>query len=403
MGGAAGHISSLHENRALTFGELKEVLTKAAEGNLEQCTEKFDGINLVFTWSEFSRDIKVARSGSDIKNGGMNAEALSALFAGRENIQTAFDQAFQVLRQAINSLSTKELTIFSAGRGMNYWYSIEIIYPSGANVINYDSNCIVFHRQPVFESGLVTRQVSDLGAVDFLSSRIESMQKAISLRDWKIMGPSFVELKNLRDGLALQRSIVQINKAMTMAGVDDSSTLGDYLMSMAIDRSKSLGVGDFIASALARRLMNEPGAPNVTRLVKMSPRHATKIIEIVKRDKELIAEFMRPIELAISDLACAVLSGMNSVLIKDRNKELHRLKSLVSDAIQAVRASGDVSIIDKLEKHVNKLHTFKNISSTMEGIVFVFKGQAWKMTGAWAPAHQILSLYKKTAGTKDEK
>lgn len=397
MSGAAGHLPHLHENRKLTFGELKEVLTKATQGSLEQVTEKFDGMNLVFTWDANARDVFVARSGSDIFSGGMTPEELAERFKGRGAISLAFNQAFQVLRQAVNSLSIHELhNIFGLGEGCDVWYSIEVVYPSGANTLNYDSSCIVFHRSPVFMSFGGVHPVKATAGVDLLASKIEQMQKAVNLRGWRLMGPNVVRLNDISSGQTLQRAINRINEAMAEAACSDADTIGTYLMSMSIDRCKAMGINAFVASAMARRLTNERGAPNVTKLVSMSPGHAKKIQDLVARDKELMAEFMRPIELAISDLACEVLRGMNSVLINDSDRELQRLQSLVGAAIDAVRESGDVSIIDRLETQVNKLRSLQNISSTMEGIVFVFKGQAYKMTGAWAPAHQILSLYRRT-------
>ena len=54
MGGAAGHLQHLYENRELTFKELKQILTHAATGRLEETTEKFDGMNLMFSWDWLS-------------------------------------------------------------------------------------------------------------------------------------------------------------------------------------------------------------------------------------------------------------------------------------------------------------------------------------------------------------
>ena len=42
MGGLAGHMYHLYENPELTFGEIKDIFTKAANGKLVG-TEKTDG------------------------------------------------------------------------------------------------------------------------------------------------------------------------------------------------------------------------------------------------------------------------------------------------------------------------------------------------------------------------
>src|SRR5271170_310946 len=107
MGGAAGHVQHLWENLGLTFGEIKEVLSLAAEGKLEKTSEKMDGANLVFTMA--NDQLKVARSGGDIKGGGMDAAGLAKKFFGRGNVEEAFSNAFMVLQQALGSLGERDL------------------------------------------------------------------------------------------------------------------------------------------------------------------------------------------------------------------------------------------------------------------------------------------------------
>ena len=48
-GGAVGHLMHLYDNRELTFGEIKGILTAASSGELEEVSEKLDGLNIVFT------------------------------------------------------------------------------------------------------------------------------------------------------------------------------------------------------------------------------------------------------------------------------------------------------------------------------------------------------------------
>ena len=50
MGGLAGHMSHLYGNPNLTFSQIKDVLQKASEGEL-QGTEKTDGQNLYISYS----------------------------------------------------------------------------------------------------------------------------------------------------------------------------------------------------------------------------------------------------------------------------------------------------------------------------------------------------------------
>ena len=50
MGGVAGHMDHLYENRDLTFAKMKEILKAAANAELE-FEEKVDGQNLFLSYS----------------------------------------------------------------------------------------------------------------------------------------------------------------------------------------------------------------------------------------------------------------------------------------------------------------------------------------------------------------
>ena len=80
MGGVAGHMSHLYDNRDLTFQKMKEILEAASAGNLE-AEEKVDGQNLFLSYSVEDGEAKAARNKGNLKDGGMNKTELSQKFA----------------------------------------------------------------------------------------------------------------------------------------------------------------------------------------------------------------------------------------------------------------------------------------------------------------------------------
>jgi hypothetical protein len=77
MGGVAGHMDHLYENRELTFGEMKEILEAAANGELT-AEEKVDGQNLFLSYSIPEGKAKGARNKGNLKAGGLDAVGLSS-------------------------------------------------------------------------------------------------------------------------------------------------------------------------------------------------------------------------------------------------------------------------------------------------------------------------------------
>lgn len=400
-GGASGHLMHLYDNRGLSFAELKEVLASAAEGRLEKVTEKLDGMNLVFTWDGA---LKVARSGGDLKAGGMDAAALAKKFYGRDNVEEAFNGAFKVLNDAMSSLPDKVLQLIF--RGGRVWYSIEVLYAKNPNVINYDSNYIVFHQSPVFRvgsDGSVEKQ-DDSPGVDLLEKHIDRMQQAVTQRSWQVRGPAVLRLKKFSDGSILQRAVSAIESAQNSAGVNDGDTIGDYLNNVISEEVANLDLHPTVAQAVRDRIVGNPGAPGLPQIKKMvTPDVYPKIKAFVDTDKAMMKTAIAPLEHAIHNFAIEVLRGLHSVLISNSDEEVARLRQQVATAVKAVQSSGDVKAMDVLATQMKKLGNVENIGAAMEGVVFIYKGNAYKFTGAFAPANQILGLFKYgRGGTKVE-
>lgn len=396
-GGAVGHLQHLYDNRDLTFDEIVNILTSAASGKLEKASEKLDGLNLVFSWDVSNNILKVARSGGDISRGGMDSESLAAKFAGRGNLTEAFSSAFKVLNGALGSLAQKtKLKVF--GPRANRWYSVEVIYTKNPNVINYDSNNVVFHGWPVFnvsKEGNVEMSDDDSGGVDILTSNVEKMQSAVEVRGWKVRGPALARMKKLSDDSILNSTISKITGEIAQTGLDSSATMREYIQAKTEFDVGALDLPENVADMLVQRCMGEPGAPTLIDIRKIADKsnHGT-ITSFVKNCPEMMKRYVRPIELAINDFAVELLKGLESTLINDTDEEIMRLKGEVSNAISAIEASGDENAMAILKTQMAKLKSVSNITSPVEGVVFIYKGNAYKFTGSFASANQILGLFK---------
>lgn len=395
-GGAAGHLQHLVENLGLTFGEIKDVIQNAAEGKLEKVSEKLDGLNLVFTWNVEQGRLNVARNGSDIKGGGMDAAGLAKKFFGRGNVEVAFSSAFKVLNEALGSLPDGVKTKVFGPRG-NRWYSMEVIYAADPNTINYDSNNIVFHGWPIFvvkKDGSIEQSDDDSG-VNVLTSKIDQMQKAVSMKDWRVRGPSLLSMKKITDGSIVRTAISSIDKAMSEAGVTDDNTVYDYLTNLMSEEVADLGLPREIARMVVARAVEAPGAPGIPEIKKATPKELqSTVVDFIKASELLKKRMMQPIESTIQAFVVEVMRGLSSTLISRSDEEVTRLKSQLTKAIKAIEASGNQAAMDVLQKEMQRLGSVENVTAAMEGIVFFYKGQAYKFTASFAPLHQILSLFK---------
>lgn len=404
MGGAVGHLQHLYDNRDLTFNEIAGILTSAASGRLEKVSEKLDGLNLVFSWDVSEGSLKVARAAGDIKRGGMDAASLAEKFAGRGNLSDAFNSAFKVLDGALGALPDREkVKVF--GRSANRWYSMEVIYTKNPNVINYDRDTIVFHGWPVFEvddEGNYEMSTNDAG-VDILTRYIERMQRAVQVRGWKVMGPALVRMKKLSDDTILDSTISKIFDELNETGLDGSSTLRDYIEVKTRADAETLGLPPKAMKMIVQRCMGEPGSATLVDIKKnVDKSDYDAINDFVKSCPQRMKAYIRPIELAINDFAVELLKGLESTLVDDTAEEIARLKVEVANAIAAIESSGDDVAMATLAMQMKKLKSLENITSPVEGVVFIYKGNAYKFTGSFASVGQILGLFRYRRGSVEK-
>lgn len=393
--GLNGHLMHLYDNRDLTFGEIKSILIDASKASLEQVTEKMDGMNLVFTYDLSEDAVKVSR-GSEIKFGGMTAEDLAEKFKGRGQIEAAFKTAYRVVAGALTTVPDKvKAAVF--GPAGNRWYSMEIIYAENPNVIQYDSNNVVFHGWPVFDRSPtgVVKFVSNDSGIETLAKYISKMQKAVEDTGWHVKGPTFVRMQKLTDGTILNDTLIKLNLAMSEAGVTDADNIRQYLKNRFEDEVSMLRLSPRISAAVVARCVEEPGCPTLTDIKKTSDKMAHgNITSFVKNSPAMTKTFMLPLEVAINGFAVELLRGLKSELVGDSGGEVQRLRDEVDRVIKSVEETGDPGELEILKRQMKRLGSVDNITSPVEGVVFRYKGNAYKFTGAFSAMNQILGIVK---------
>ena len=86
---------------------------------------------------------------------------------------------------------------------------------------------------------------------------------------------------------------------------------------------------------------------------------------------------------------------MSSALTVNPEKSLRDIQKKLDQIVKDVRKSGDQKKIAKLKMELERLNSIggRNKIVPNEGIVFVYKGNTYKLTGTFAPLNQILGLF----------
>jgi hypothetical protein len=393
-GGAYGHMSHPFDDMNLTFGDLKNIIKGALTGNLELTREKTDGQALAISWK--NGRLIAARNKGHLQNAGANAmgiEDVASKFGGRGGLTDAYNFAMNDLSAAISGLTdAQRAKIFDEGK---CFMNLEVIWPTSVNVIPYGQPLLVFHNTTCYdESGKAVG--ADQSAATKLAGMIKQVNADVQSK-YTIQGPPVTNLpKNEELGSKQTKYITQLQRLQHVFQLSDRAGVAEYHQAWWEDFINKSGVKlqKLEKEALIRRWAF---GDKSLRLNTISDKEAQEWaidndrVNVAKQQKENI----RPFEEIFLGVGADVLSFMSSVLTVNPDMAIRSMGDRMEAIADKVRGSGDVSKIAKLEMELTRLASIggKDKIVPNEGIVFVYKGNTYKLTGTFAPLNQILGIF----------
>ena len=397
MGGVAGHMDHLYENRDLTFGEMKEILEAAANGELT-AEEKVDGQNLFLSYSIPEGKAKGARNKGNLKSGGLDATGLAQKFAGRGNLEKAFTGGFNTFEKAVEALSDEEKQrIF--GPDTNIWYNAEVMDPGNANVILYDDKTLKIHDVGHFVFDRESGEKSPIpeGTLETLDDAMERMEQKLHKDDFRLARRAMIDIKKIEDGgETLNNTISRINNEMRKEGLNDESTVIDYMFKRLMSGMDS-DLPPNLREEIINYILKLPGNMGLRALKKgLNQQDLQDLNSIIASSKSLLQQSIEPLELAIHDFTVDLLRGLESVFIADNEKEVMRLKEELATAVREITNVGaeNPEAMAVMQRHLNKIKDFSKITTPVEAVVFDYNGHTYKFAGNFAPLNQILGMFR---------
>ena len=226
-GGAYGHMNHPFDiEMNLTFGDLKQIVVRALNGDLELAREKTDGQALAVSW--VNGRLVAARNKSHLKNKGEGAMTIGQVaekFANRGGLTDAYNFAMKDLSAAIAALSEPQRKkIFKDGSS---FMNLEVIYPTSVNVIPYNQPLLVFHGTFDYDMGgnIVGENQQ---AASILGGMIKQVNAHVQSK-YTIQGPPINKLPKSEHLSKLQgKYISMITKLQNEFKLSDSDGVADY-------------------------------------------------------------------------------------------------------------------------------------------------------------------------------
>ena len=397
-GGAYGHMNHPFDTEInLTFGDLKDIVNRALEGNLEFTREKTDGQALAVSW--VGGRLVAARNKGHLKNKGAGALDISGVadkFKGRGELEKAYNFAMKDLSDSIKSLSEPQRQkIFKDGA---CFMNLEVIYPTSVNVIPYGQPLLVFHGTMEYdESGVAIGENADAGRI--LAGMIKQINKDVQ-DNYTIQGPPVISLpKSQQLSSKKGKYTSKISKLQKEFSLKDTDGVAEYHQAwwtQWVTKNSPSTLDNKTLMGLVKRWAFYDKGFRIDNKNISDEKTLNWAKKIDSQDQQKIAkDNMMKFENIFLGVGADVLEFTSSVLTVNPDEAVRAIKKRIDQTIKDVQKSGDPKKIEKLKLELKRLQSIGGPSKIVpnEGIVFQYKGNTFKLTGAFASVNQLLGIF----------
>jgi hypothetical protein len=362
-----------------------------------------DGQNIMISWK--NGKLVSARNKSHLKNYGQNAldiNDISKMFDGRGEIKDAFVFAMEDLQSAISKLSDADkFKLFEEGKK---FMSVEVIYPATENTIPYNSSMLIFHGTIEYDENGNPVGEFDKSQGGILTKLIQNANADIQAH-YQIKPANSVQFKksiNFNNEIKILHN--ELDEIRNQLKLKDSNTLGEYLTlkwaRYFTDNAKKYKyrLSYDQLSMLSKKFATGDSAYNIRDIKNSISNLEFKqfIADSYNKRDELNKSFMYDIEIFVLRFGVQLLKNMSTFLAANPTKSAQKLKTRLDATIKELENSKDPNKIEKLKYQLKRLTDIGGMEAILptEGIVFMYNGKLYKLTGSFAPVNNILGMKK---------
>ena len=398
-GGAAGHMKHPFDDQSLTFGDFKKIIHAGLQGELnfeEEATEKTDGQNVFATVQD--GEVKFARNKGDMKNP-MSLSQFKDKFDGHPSklVQDTFQFAAEDLAGSLNKLSSKDLEIFDNGKN---FMNMELIYSKNPNVIYYDRDVIQFHGIKVTDG-----EGNIIGEETKYANSIAKALKDLKLnigKTFTVIPPQVIKLGKDIDFETNKNKFIKkvedLKNRYKLTDADEVSRYHEMWWRELIEANFPDLSQDQKEGLLLRWAYGDKKTLNLRSLDKTLGKEKASIIKKFDKDdfKKKQKENIRPFEDLFLELGSVILKNASNFVAANPDKEMQRLHTQIRTEADKIKKGGGAEQVNKVIAELDRLDRIGGIESIIptEGVVFVYKGKVFKLTGTFAAINQLMGIIK---------
>lgn len=400
-GGAAGHMAHPFDDKSLTFADFKNLIEAGLSGELnfeEDATEKTDGQNVFATIQD--GQVKFARNKGELISP-MDLQTFKQKFDGHASamVEETFKFAAEDLANALIKLPLK-IQEETFENGLN-WMNMELIYSKNPNVIYYDRDVIQFHgiKKTDGKGNIIDEDNKPAAAI---AKALEDVKANIG-KTFTIIPPQIIKIgKDIDFDQNKAKFIKKVEELRDMYNLTDADEVSRYHEMWWRDQINSIfpeATQDVKEGLLLRWAYDDKKTLNIRDLEKMglSKEQADAVKKFDKEDvKKKYKENIRPFEDLFLELGSIILKNASNFVAANPSAEMQRLHTQIRTEADKIKVGGDIAQINKVMSELERLDRIGGIESIVptEGIVFVYKGKTYKLTGTFAAINQLMGIIK---------
>lgn len=400
-GGAAGHMAHPFDDKSLTFADFKNLIEAGLSGELnfeEDATEKTDGQNVFATIQD--GQVKFARNKGELISP-MDLQTFKQKFDGHASamVEETFKFAAEDLANALIKLPLK-IQEETFENGLN-WMNMELIYSKNPNVIYYDRDVIQFHgiKKTDGKGNIIDEDNKPAAAI----AKALADVKANVGKTFTIIPPQIIKIGkdiNFDENKAkFIKKVEELRDAYNLTDADEVSRYHEMWWRDQINSFFPDAPQDIKEGLLLRWAYDDKKTLNIRDLEKMglSKEQADAVKKFDKEDvKKKYKENIRPFEDLFLELGSIILKNASNFVAANPSAEMQRLHTQIRTEADKIKVGGDIAQINKVVSELERLDRIGGIESIVptEGIVFVYKGKTYKLTGTFAAINQLMGIIK---------
>lgn len=381
------HILNFYEDMDLPITDIPILIDHALSGQLINPLEKLDGQNFTFTVDDQK---KVRFMGKGCPKwirvvGGLSREEMIEHYSDKVQVQKAFTGAYDALARVVASCDQKTISeLFENG---NTVVAAEVVTPINPNIVRYKKNAVCLLG--------IHSMGKKLGPTNAPESfkRFQNAAQSVGTADgWTIMGVPNAVFKPHKNAPILAQMLKAEFESLLPKG-SQNLTMGDVITAY-VEKDlirKGIPLLGVSLHRAARRLAYDD--PSIMKSDEF-PGNSWKAFKPIDDERAMfVGEAIIPIEAFFRKLgAYAIESHEFTLADVDDNERITELKTFISRIKFALR-DGRVrattpEILKRIEsasKRVDETLFTKNV----EGIVFSWRGQLKKLTGAFTAVNRL--------------